>query len=171
MVSSPQFSSPENESSILRFQLDVRETVEEIRFLLNNLEYDPIGDKIVKKGEPLYPSDAIDKIMRIVKSFINKDLILSGFTDKDIYNLCRNTLFDLIDFQTYNANYLKVVDKNEINLIFDVIFNYVFSTLKRALNYKTLTHTDRAKIVEINNPNQQQFDPTMNNQMMKRGRF
>ena len=81
MVNNPDFTNPENENSILRFQLDVRETVEEIRLLLNNWEYDPIEDKVVPKGPPILPKAGIDNVMGTIKSIINKDLILSGFTD------------------------------------------------------------------------------------------
>lgn len=86
MEENPVFVNSENDSSLMRYQLDVDNTIQAIRMMLLNIKYDYESEKYVQ-GSPLYSEEQTDMIMKLVKSFINKESLLSGFTYLDIYNL------------------------------------------------------------------------------------
>jgi len=159
------FNSNENESSILRYQLDVENTLESIRMMLLNQKYDYVEKQIVY-GEKLYEERYVDKMMHIVKSFINKELILSGYTALDIYNLMVNGMENFSSYLLSIANPSGVDDKETVNLILTSVLNHSLTNMRRSLDFKTLDHTGRAKISEDNHPN---FDP--NNPSYGGGRF
>ena len=156
--SQPVFQAPENESSILRFQLDVENTLENIRMMLMGITPD-YKNKKYKQGTPLLCEEYCDRVMEKVKSFLNKEAILSGFTDMDIYNLITNGIGKDLNYYLLSICMKKgsIHDKETFNMVIGNILNYCYASMKRAKDYKTLIHTGRAEIKEFNNPNQPDY--------------
>jgi hypothetical protein len=151
------FYAAENESSILRYQLDVDATLENIRLMLLGLRYDLKQKKFVKVT-PMFSEEYCNEIMNIVKSFINKELILSGFSAMNIQDLI---VFGMTSLSRYFLSISTreggVNDREKICMIFSSILNYAYSNMRRALDYETLYHTGKADIKEFNNPNQPDY--------------
>jgi len=148
----PVFFNNENESSLMRYQLNVDETLEAIRMMLLNIKYNYKTKKYVE-GTPLYEEQYTEMIMKLVKSFINKELVLSGFSHLDIYNLICEGFDSLSAYILSISNVSGVNNKQVINMVLMSILNYAFTNMKRALEYKTLIHAGKAQIKEFSSGN------------------
>jgi hypothetical protein len=151
------FYNTENESSILRYQLDVDATLENIRMMLLGKRFDYDQKKFIN-STPLFSELYCNRIMELCKSFINKELILSGFTATNIQDLI---VFGMTALSRYLLSISTkkggVNDREIICMVYSSILNYAYSNMKRAMDYKTLIHTGRAEIKEFNNPNQPDY--------------
>jgi hypothetical protein len=94
----PQYITNDNESSLLKYQLSVDETLEKIRLMLLNINYNPETEQFEPGEEKIYDRKHVEKMMHILKSFINKETILSGFTDKNIYDLVFEAGCSILDY-------------------------------------------------------------------------
>lgn len=148
----PVFLNTENENSLMRYQISVDQTLEEIRLMLLGISFDYVK-KEYTNGKPLYLPASINRIMDITKSFINKELVLSGFTNENINNLIRNGMITLsLYLVNISSDERNVQDKELNNMVLNTILNHAFSNMKRALDYKTLVHAGKAKISAFDNP-------------------
>lgn len=158
MPPQPVFVNTENENSLLKYQIEVEGTLEVIRMMLLNITFD-YQTKEYKFGTPLYPKNKINQIMNIVKSFINKELVLSGFSDLTLSSMIRTGMDTLSQYLLKISNEeFCLCEKEEINNVINTILNHAITNMKRAVGFKTLDHTGKAKITEYTSPSAGDFN-------------
>ena len=100
----PTMFGPENYDNLVKWQLDIKEELARIEHLLRkhvpkvdekgNMYYDN-----PEAGDELFNETGVNEIMNILAWYLNKNIILSNFSEKQINQRC-------LQFQIYLTNFI-----------------------------------------------------------------
>lgn len=118
---------------LIKWQLSPELVIAELEYNLRGYTWDHSQDKYVKRGRPKMNDAGVQNLSSILKSRLNKNVILSNLSETDILRMAEETRQHIIDFIYLNYhNYdIKFHDFNDIVQMTD---HLIYSTLRRALN-------------------------------------
>jgi len=154
------------DGNFLHFQLSTEEMLQKLEhFYRNDTKVeDEYGDIVWKTQEDsalvTFNDFGVSSIMEIVSKYIDKNTILSDYTEERIYAILGDIGEDLILFML--CNYVQMgmdthFKKTKFRLIITTTTHIIESTYRRAKNGKTLQEINQSRVVgQFNNPNPQQ---------------
>jgi len=159
----PQQSAPtmfheENNENLIKWQLDIKEELVRIEHLLR--KHVPKIDKdgntfyIESSSEnQLFNETGVNEIMNLLAWYLNKNIILSNFSEKEIQMRCRQFHSVLTDFIFNNYERFGLDNKNKIKhypIVVMNITNTIEAAYNRALNGGERTSLRTARQVSQN---------------------
>jgi len=138
----PTMFNSDNFDNLIKWQLDIKEELSRIEHLLR--KHVP---KLDSKGEmyyaeptkeaELFNETGVNEIMNILAWYLNKNIILSNFDEKEIKQRCLQFHIYLTDFIFMNYQRFGLTDKEKIKhfpMVVMNITNTVEAAYSRALN-------------------------------------
>lgn len=166
--SSPTLFHDENPENLIKWQLDIKDELVRIEHLLRKHvpKTDEKGNIYYADCEPenqIFNETGVNEIMNLLAWYLNKNIILSNFSEKDIQLRCRQFHETLTDFIFNNYERFGLDDKSKIKhypMVVMNIVNTVEAAYNRALNGGERDSLRTARSV-------QQTEPIMNNPYMQ----
>lgn len=156
----PTFFKNEDQENLIRWQLDIHEELERIEHLLR--KHIPKTDQDGKvyfvappKEQQIFNETGINEILNLLSWYLNKNILLSNFTEKDIKLRCLQFHRYLTDFIFNNYQKFGLDNKEKIKhfpMIVMNLTNTVEAAYNRALNGGERTSLRTARSVVQNEP-------------------
>lgn len=143
----PQFSAPsmfqqEDNENLVKWQLDIKDELVRIEHLLR--KHIPKTDKngdiyYVEPAEKdrLFNERGVNEILNLLAWYLNKNIILSNFSEEDINQRCKQFAYFLKDFIFNNYQNFGLDNKDKIKhypMVVMNVVNTVEAAYNRALN-------------------------------------
>lgn len=158
--SAPTMFHEENNENLIKWQLDIKDELVRIEHLLR--KHVPTGDGhggvyYVEPDEEskLFNETGVNEIMNLLAWYLNKNIILSNFSEKDIQMRCRQFNNVLTDFIFNNYERFGLNNKHKIKhfpMVVMNITNTVEAAYNRALNGGERTSLRTARQVTQSEP-------------------
>jgi hypothetical protein len=159
----PTMFHEENSENLIKWQLDIKEELVRIEHLLRKHvpKIDEEGNTYYADAleeNQLFNEQGVNEIMNLLAWYLNKNIILSNFSEEDIKLRCKQFHQVLTDFIFNNYERFGLTDKHKIKhypMVVMNITNTVESAYNRALNGGERESLRTARTV-------QQTEPIMN---------
>jgi len=172
------FNSEQNEN-LVKWQLDIKEELMRIEHLLRKHipRRDAEGNEYFEepsKENKLFNEKGVQEILNILAWYLNKNIILSDFDEKEINIRMHQFAIEFNDFLFNNYHEFGLADENmekvkHIPMIVMNVVNTVEASYHRALGGKERDSLRTARTVTQNEPLGQQMQyPSMNNNMQNK---
>lgn len=120
------------DSSVLIYQLQTDDILEELEMNLKGFDYDSNEGKYIAKRERIINDKGLSIIMTLLKMELNKTKILSYYEDEDVRIRCQEFEYHLVDILA--AKYKEWdIDINFLSAVRAMLGNSVYSAYMRAL--------------------------------------
>lgn len=168
--SAPTMFHEENNENLIKWQLDIKEELVRIEHLLRKHvpKIDAYGNTRyveAEKENQLFNETGVNEIMNLLAWYLNKNIILSNFSEDDIKLRCRQFHEVLTDFIFNNYERFGLDNKNKIKHYPMVVMNIV-NTIEAAYN-RALNGGERQSLRTARSV--QQTEPLMQQGMMYPG--
>jgi len=160
MYNAPTYFKSDEQENLIRWQLDIQEELERIENLLR--KYIPKTDKNgrvyyaqPREEDQLFNEKGINEILNLLAWYLNKNIILSNFSEEDIKVRCKQFHKFLTNFIFNNYQEFGLDTKEKIKhypMIVMNLTNTVEAAYNRALNGGERTSLRTARSVVQNEP-------------------
>jgi len=138
METAPTMFQGENTDNLVKWQLDIKEELARIEHLLRKHvpKVDKNGNMYYaepEKGEQLFNETGVNEILNILAWYLNKNIILSNFDEKEVKQRCQQFSNFLTDFIFNNYQRFGLDTKEKIKHYPIVVMNIV-NTVEAAYN-------------------------------------
>lgn len=137
-MSSPTMFRSEDNDNLIKYQLDIKEELERIEHLLRkhvpkidakgNLYYES-----PKEEDRLFNEKGVNEILNILAWYLNKNILLSNYDDKDIKDRCRQFSLFFKRF-IFNNHEEFGLDTDEKQMHYPMIHMNIVNTIEAAYN-------------------------------------
>lgn len=166
---SPSMFYPENSENLIKWQLDIKEELTRIEHLLRNHipKTDSRGNVYYVEppaSEKLFNEKGVNEILNLLNWYLNKNIILSNFSEPTINERCQEfqkRLADLVhnNYQDFGLDTKKKI--KHVPMIVMNLTNTVEAAYNRALNGGERESLRTARTVTQNEPMMNQNDISM----------
>lgn len=149
-----------NEDNLIKYQLEIEQTLLRIERLLRKQvpKRDPVTKNVFYVDCPknqLLNEKGVNEIMNLLSWYVNKEIILSCYTDKQIDKIMSQFGDELADFLYTNLEDFGLdTDEKQKHypMIWMNIVNIVDATYRKAVDGKTLDNIKTARVVSQTEP-------------------
>lgn len=168
----PTMFSGENTDNLVKWQLDIKEELERIEHLLRKHvpKIDQNGNMYYsepEKSEQIFNETGVNEILNILSWYLNKNIILSNFSEKEIKQRCQQFSIYLTNFIFNNYQRFGLNTKEKIKhfpMIVMNVVNSVEAAYNRALNGGERESLRTARQVTQQEPIYNNYPPQQGNQ-------
>lgn len=130
--------SAENNDNLVKWQLDIKEELARIEHLIRKHipATDQDGNEYYKeapKENQIFNETGVNEILNLLAWYLNKNIILSNFNEKQINQRCEQLGEELINFVFNNYENFGLNDKEKIKHFPIVVMN-ILNTIEAAYN-------------------------------------
>ena len=147
----------ENDNS--RWEMDPDDVFNIVERSLRGQQISMDGTKYVKTADPLCNNFGVATIMRELRALVNKNVILSNLTTKEINNRMRAIMKSFVNLLKSSYKQFGIESKWQLNEIVQIFESNVFCTFKRAEGgIERKIRRDKYRLTEnMNNSSSQGF--------------
>lgn len=135
--SAPTMFRAENNDNLIKYQLDIKEELERIEHLLRKHVPKVKDNKIIyeepEEADKIFNETGVNEILNILAWYLNKNILLSNFTEKEIMKRCEQFSMFLKRF-IFNNHERFGLDTEDKQKHYPMIHMNIVNTVEAAYN-------------------------------------